>query len=133
MTDSYALKDNVEYSIRDGKALNKKQIAKLYILASPRAIEDCLKMLLDEGKILRDARYYYRHTSVYHPTKRAPKKVTVPNDIEEMFQQIGQLRNNLLEDTKNAIEEARRLKIENQNLVEKIVRINSLLHNGELR
>ncbi len=99
----------------------------------PEVVEKALKQLIDDGIIIKDSRFYYRDTSVYHYQARKPKveKVSIPKNIETMFEQIVSTLTNLLEDTKNAVEEAKRLRIENQNLIEKIIQINTLLHKKE--
>lgn len=136
-------KDLVLEAVRSHGKINRAGLVKDF-LARPTTclrsiphhedIKRSLEILLQEGKIAKDPRFYFHDAAVYRPQskgKRSVPRYSVPTDIETMFEQIVVTVGNLLADTKNAVEEVRRLRFENQALVEKIVQINSLLSGSE--
>lgn len=127
------IKQEVLVTIKFAKAISKNNLMKkLNYAYSPQIMKAVLDSLMRGGEIKRDTKFRYRDASTYSYKAKAPKVVPpIPKEVEAMYEQIITTLSNLIADVRGAVEETRKLKIENQYLIERLIKINNLLNRQE--
>lgn len=125
----------VEELLKQKPMINLIGLARLLPEFNQMQIKVCLDSLEHKGAITKDDRYYYHHITrrrLCSKPRTAKVCCLVQSeenlDIGAIFEQITTKLNTLLNDVHNAVETVRRLQLKNQDLVEKLVKINTLLH-----
>ncbi len=123
------IEKTIEGVLLDNRMMNEKRLGACLNYGKAQIIR-ALQNLTKKGIILKDSRCYYHHSSKYIPRphhnlviKQAPLDI----NLEATFERIADTITNLLADVKNSVEEVRRLRLQNQDLTEKIVKINAML------